>query len=92
MKDYDAIEETVFHSFEGYQDKGRVRWEGAFVVEIANMMGYRKNDKGEMELFTVPYRGLIERCVDPEFSPREFGDGNILSVDIFSDVAAHETD
>jgi hypothetical protein len=40
MKDYDAISETVFHYFEGYQTKDRERLEKAFVVNIANLMGY----------------------------------------------------
>ena len=88
MKDYDAISETVFHYFEGYQTKDRARLERAFVVDIANMMGYWANDEGEQELFTIPYKQLIERWVDPEFTPREFGEGKILSVNIFSDVGA----
>ena len=46
MKDYDAIEETVFHYFEGYRTKNRERLERAFVVEIANMKGYMKNEQG----------------------------------------------
>ena len=49
MKDYDAISETVFHYFEGYKTKDRERLERAFVVDIANMMGYWKNDEGEQE-------------------------------------------
>src|SRR5210317_332230 len=88
MRDYDAISETVFHYFEGYQTRDRERLERAFVVEIANMMGYWKNEAGEMELFTIPYKELIERWLDPEFTPREFGAGKILSVNIFSDVGA----
>jgi hypothetical protein len=88
MKDYDAISETVFHYFEGYQTKDRERLEKAFVVNIANMMGYWKNDEGELELFTIPYKELIEQWVDSEFTPREFAEGKILSVNIFSDVGA----
>ena len=88
MQDYDAISETVFHYFEGYQTKDRERLERAFAVDVANMIGYWKNNEGELELFTIPYKELIERWVDPEFIPQEFGDGNILSVHIFSDVGA----
>jgi len=56
MKDYDAIEETVFHYFEGYKTKNRKFLERAFVVEIANMMGYWRNGEDELKLFTFPTR------------------------------------
>jgi hypothetical protein len=88
MKDYDAIEETVFHYFEGYKTKNRELLERAFVVEIANMMGYWRNSEGELELFTIPYKELIESWVDPEYTPQEFGDVKVLSINIFSDVGA----
>ena len=88
MRDYDAISETIFDYFEGYKSKDRQRLESAFVVDIANMMGYWKNDAGEKELFTIPYSELIERWVDPEFKPREMGEGNILSINIFSNDGA----
>ena len=88
MNDYDAICDTIFHYFEGYKAKDRARLERAFVVDIANMMGYWKDDVGEPELFTIPYRELIERWTAPDFVPRELGDGKILSVNVFSDVGA----
>lgn len=88
MKDHDAIEQTVFRYFDGYRTKNRRLLESAFVVEIANMMGYSRNEKGELELFTIPYKELIERWVDPDFAPQQLGDGKILSVNIFSDVGA----
>ena len=88
MKDYDAISETVFHYFEGYQVKDRQRLERAFAVDVAHMIGYWKNDKGEFELFSIPYKELIERWVDPEFTPQKFGAGNILSIHVFSEVGA----
>ena len=47
MSDYDAIKETVFHYCEGYRNKDRERLEKAFVVEIANMIGYIKEQSGE---------------------------------------------
>jgi hypothetical protein len=40
MNDYDAIQETVLHYFEGYRIKNRERLERAFVIETANIMGY----------------------------------------------------
>jgi hypothetical protein len=88
MEDYDAVSETVFHYFEGYKTKYRDRLERAFAVEVANMIGYWKNDNGKLELSTIPYKELIERWVGPKFVPQEFGDGNILSIHIFSDVGA----
>ena len=88
MNDEQAITETVFNYFEGYKTKDRERLEKAFVVNIANMMGYWRNDDGEMELFTVPYKELLERWVDPDFQPRDFGGGEILSINQFSDVGA----
>ena len=88
MKDYDAISETIFHYFEGYRTKDRERLERAFAVDVANMIGYWKNEKAELELFTIPYKELIERWTNPAFVPQEFGEGNILSIHIFSDVGA----
>ena len=88
MNDYSAIEETVFHYFEGYKSKDRARLEKAFAIDIANMMGYWKNDQGDMELFTIPYKELIEKWVHPDFVPREFGNGRILSTHIFSEAGA----
>jgi hypothetical protein len=88
MKDYDAIEETVFHYFEGYQTQNRERLERAFVVEIANMKGYMKNEQGELELIDIPYKDLIEKWTRPDYKPIEFSEGRVLSINIFSPIAA----
>ena len=88
MKDDDAIQETVFHYFEGYRTKNRERLERAFVVEIANIMGYWKNDKGVLELFSIPIKEIIEQWVSSDYEPHIFSEGKILSINIFSDVAA----
>ena len=88
MSDFDAIKETLFDYFNGYQAKDRALLENAFAVEIANLMGYMKNDKGELELFTIPLTELIETWVAPDYSPHKFGEGRILAIDIFSDVGA----
>ena len=88
MSDYDAIKETVFHYFEGYRDKDRERLEKAFSLEIANMMGYIKNKEGELKLFSRTMRESIDEWVAPDYTPFELSDGNILAVDIFSDVGA----
>ena len=88
MSDYDAIKETVFHYCEGYRNKDRERLEKAFSLEIANMMGYIKNKEGKLELFSMTMRESIDEWVAPDYTPFEFGDGNILAIDIFSDVGA----
>lgn len=88
MSNYDAIKETVFHYCEGYRNKDRERLEKAFVVEIANMIGYIKNEKGKLKLFSMTMRESIDKWVAPDYTPFEFSDGNILAVDIFSDVGA----
>ena len=77
MSDYDAIKETVFHYFEGYRDKDRERLEKAFSLEIANMMGYIKNEEGKLELFSMTMRESIDKWVAPDYTPFEFSDGNI---------------
>jgi hypothetical protein len=63
MSDYDAIKETVFHYFEGYRDKDRERLEKAFSLEIANMMGYIKNEEGKL------MRESIDKWVAPDYTP-----------------------
>ena len=60
MNDRDEITETVFHYFEGYKTKDRARLERAFAVDVANLMGYWKNQDGELELFSQPMKELIE--------------------------------
>lgn len=88
MSDYEAISETVFHYCEGYRNKDRERLEKAFSLEVANMMGYIRNEKGELELFSMTMKDAIDSWVAPDYTPFEFSDGNILAVDIFSDVGA----
>ena len=88
MNDRDEITETVLHYFEGYKTKDRARLERAFAVDVANLMGYWKNQDGELELFSQPMKELIESWVSPDYTPHEFSDGNILDIQIFSDVGA----
>jgi hypothetical protein len=88
MSDYDEIKETVFHYFEGYKTKDRERLERAFAVDVANMMGYWKNQDGELELFSIPMGELIDKWVGPDYTPYEFRNGKILAIQIFSDVGA----
>lgn len=88
MSDYEAIEKTVFDYFDGYRAKDRTRLERAFAVDIANLMGYWKNPKGEKELFSRPMRQVIDSWTDPGHTPLELGEGRMLSVDIFSSDGA----
>jgi len=88
MNDYEAIRETVFHYCEGYRSKDRQRLERAFALEIANMMGYIKNEKGELKTFSKSMKEAIDDWVAPDYTPFEFGEGVILAVDIFSPVGA----
>ena len=69
MNDYDAIKETVFHYYEGYRDKNRERLEKAFSLEVASMMGYIKNNEGELELFSMKMKDAIEQWVAPDYTP-----------------------
>ena len=88
MIDYDAIKEVVYDYFEGYKAKDRARLERAFALDVCNMMGYWKNQDGELELFSKPMSELIDKWVGPDYSPFEFSDGQILSIHRFSDVGA----
>ena len=88
MNDYEAIQETVYHYFEGYVSKDRARLEKAFATDIANMMGYWKLEDGTMELFSTPITELIDKWVSPDFEPFEFTERRILSLHIFAENAA----
>lgn len=88
MNDYDAIQETIFHYFEGYKAKNRERLEKAIAVEIGNISGYCKNAEGKLELFSLPFKGVIDEWVSPDHQTYQFSEGKILSVNIFADVAA----
>ena len=88
MNDDDAIKDAVFDYFEGYKAKDQTRLERAFALDVANMMGYWKNQQGDLELFSKPMRDLIDTWTGPDYTPFEFGDGQILSIDKFSDVGA----
>ena len=88
MNDYESISNAIFDYFEGYRAKDRTRLERAFAVDVAHMMGYWKNQDGQLELFSKPISKLIDTWVGPDYSPFEFGEGKILSIHQFSDVGA----
>lgn len=88
MDDYDAIKATVLAYFEGYKTKNRQLLERAFATDVANMMGYWRQDDGQIALTSKPIKELIEIWVSSEFEPREFSNGEVLSIDIFSPIGA----
>jgi hypothetical protein len=88
MTDYDAIGTVVFDYFEGYKTKDRARLERAFAVEVANLMGYRKNAEGKRELSSEPIGSVIDRWTSAGHTPLPLGEGKILSVHLFSEVGA----
>ncbi len=92
MSDYDAIKETLFHYFEGVQTKDRARLERAFALDVANIIGYddRKGD-GNRVLWHRSMRESIDKWVADDSPVPHFDYGKILSINIFSDVAATAT-
>ena len=88
MNDYDAIKETIYHYFEGYQTKDRARLERAFALDVAHIIGYAKNKDGQLELWNLPMREMIDNWVSDDESLPELEYGKILGIHIFSDVAA----
>lgn len=88
MSDHEEIKDAIFDYFEGYKSKNRARLERAFAVDIANMMGYWNNPDGERELFSKPMHELIDKWASPEYEPYAFGDGKILSIQIFGETGA----
>ncbi len=88
MNDYDAIKETIYHYFEGYQTKDRARLERAFALDVAHIMGYAKNKDGRLDLWSLPMREMIDIWVSDDDSLPKLAYGKILAIHIFSDVAA----
>ena len=68
MDDYDAIKETISHYHEGYRNKDRARLERAFALDVAHIMGYAKNEEGELVLWSRPMRETIEKWVSDDSS------------------------
>ncbi len=92
MSDYDAIKETIFHYFEGVQTKDRARLERAFALDVANIIGYDdRNGDGKRKLWYRPMRETIDMWVSDDSPVPHFAYGKILSIHIFSDVAATAT-
>jgi hypothetical protein len=51
-------------------------------------MGYRKGEGGKRVLTSEPIRSVIDRWTSAAHTPLKLGEGRILSVNIFSEVAA----
>ena len=88
MNDYDAIKETIYHYFEGYQTKDRARLERAFALDVAHIIGYAKDQDGQLELWSRPMRDTIDKWVSDDAALPKLAYGKILAIHIFSDVAA----
>ncbi len=92
MNDYDAIKETIFHYFEGVKTKDRARLERAFALDVANIIGYDdRNADGNRVLWCRSMRETIDKWVSDDIETAWLTHGKILSIHIFSDVAATAT-
>lgn len=87
--DYDAIKATIENYFNGLRLADRTQLESAFAVEFAHMKGYIKNADGALVESSRPMNEVIDDWVarDPNPSLR----GRIMSINIYSDVAAQAT-
>jgi hypothetical protein len=88
MNDNEAIETTTFHYYDGYRDKSRDRLEKAFSLEIANMMGYIKNEKGKLGFFSMSMKDAIDQWTAPDYEPFECTEGVIMDLQVFGNVGA----
>ena len=86
MSDYDAIKTTIFNYFDGIRLADRERLEKAFAVDAGHMKGYLKGDDGAYKLTVRPMSEVVD-----EWSARDPNpglEGKILSINIYSDIAA----
>ena len=87
--DYDAIKITIANYFEGFKHGDRSRLEQAFTIPNAHMKGYIKDDNGVLVEISRPINEVIDDWVSRKPSPNF--KGKILSINIYSDVAAQAT-
>lgn len=87
--DYDAIKLTIENYFDGFRFGDRERLEKAFAVPYAHMKGYITGEDGKLVEVSRPMNEVIDDWVARDPSP-DFK-GKILSINIFSDVAAQAT-
>ena len=86
MTDYDAIKTTIFDYFDGIRLADRARLERAFAVDAGHMKGYLKNKDGKFDLSVRPMDEVINDWAARE--PKPEMKGEILAINIYSDVAA----
>jgi len=87
--DYDAIKTTINNYFDGFRLGDRAKLEKAFAVPYAHMKGYITGEDGKLVEVSRPMNEVIDDWVSRDPSP-DFK-GRILSINIFSDVAAQAT-
>jgi hypothetical protein len=87
--DYDAIQETIMDYFDGLRLADRERLERAFAVDVAHMKGYIKNSTGDLKESSRPMTEVIDEWVARKPNPAL--QGKIVSINIFSNVAAQAT-
>ena len=87
--DHDAIKETIGNYFDGLKLADRSRLESAFAVEYAHMKGYVKNKQGQLVESSRPMNEVIDEWVAR--APNPALKGSIVSINIYSDIAAQAT-
>lgn len=87
--DYDAIKATIENYFDGFRFGDREKLEKAFAVPFAHMKGYIRGKDGQLMEVSRPMNEVIDDWVSRDPSP-DFK-GKILSINIFSDIAAQAT-
>lgn len=89
ITDYDAIKDTIGNYFDGLKLADRARLESAFAVEYAHMKGYVKNKQGQLVESSRPMNEVIDEWVARDPNPAL--QGSIVSINIYSDIAAQAT-
>jgi len=89
MSDYDAIKATIENYFDGLRLADRERLEQAFAVDYAHMKGYIKDAQGKLVESSRPMNEVIDEWVARDPNPDL--KGAIMSINIYSDVAAQAT-
>ena len=89
ISDYDAIQATIGNYFDGLRHADRARLEKAFAVDVAHMKGYIKDKNGQLSESSRPMNEVIDEWVARDPNPNL--QGRILSINIYSDIAAQVT-
>ena len=89
VSDYDLIKTTIGNYFDGLRLADRARLERAFAVEYAHMKGYIKDANGNLVESSRPMNEVIDEWVAREPNPAL--KGSIVSINIYSDIAAQAT-